>query len=145
MINEGRYTQARLFSQKSLETKEHLIGNNQQQFEFYSSKIHLAVISLAENAPIKALATANEAIAHVEREKGPDDPYTRICKFHVANVYASVGKYRQAAEMHKTVLGARIGIFGETHNDTLNAYYALAFCQFRGGELKEARYVSPNR
>ncbi|KAK2594152.1 hypothetical protein QQS21_008151 [Conoideocrella luteorostrata] len=138
LINEGYYTQARLFSQQSLETKQRLLRNDKQQFEFYSSKIHLAVIFLAENAPIKALAMAKEAISHVEMEKGPDHSYTRFCKFHVANVYASVGKYAKAVEMQKTVLDARIGMFGEAHNDTLNAYYALAFCQYRCGDFNEA-------
>lgn len=138
-MNEGRYAEARPYSQKSLSMKERLLDRQEHQFEFFISKLLLAMALLSDGSWAEALAAAQDAIAHVEREKGSDNLYTRNYMFHVANVWANVGNFAKAAEQHNVAVKARIGLFGKTSHDTLNGYYALALCLYKIGKHEEAR------
>ncbi len=87
------------------------------------------------------MAKAEEAIAHIEREKGEGGLYTRNYRFQVANVVANAGDFAKAAEMHQAALEARIALFGETNIDTLDSYFVVALCKYRIGEYAVSRLV----
>ncbi|KAI1453722.1 hypothetical protein F4805DRAFT_442283 [Annulohypoxylon moriforme] len=139
LINEGRYAEAKSYSEKSLAMKEQLLDTENHQFEFFISKIKLAFTILAEGRPEKGLDMARDAIAHIEREKGVEDPYTIHHMFQVANVWANVGDYKKAAALHKAVTRARISLFGKTNPDTLNCYFAAALCLYRIEKFTESQ------
>ncbi|KAF3063943.1 hypothetical protein GL218_01958 [Daldinia childiae] len=139
LINEGKYAEAKPYSEKSLAMKEKLLDTKSHQFEFFISKIKLAFAILAEGCPEEGIAMAQDAITHIERERGAEDPYTIHHMFQVANAWANVGSYKKAAALHKAVMKARISLFGETNPDTLNVYFAVALCLYRIEEFSEAQ------
>ncbi|KAF4461080.1 Transcriptional xre family [Fusarium albosuccineum] len=138
LINEGRYSEAKAFSERSLDMKCRLLGKDKDQFQFFISKILLAVVALSEGNVQQATRTAQEAITHVEREKGRDDPFTNNYMFHVANVWSAVGEHRKALELLKASLKARRDLFGGANHETLNAHSSVALCLYRLEEYIEA-------
>lgn len=116
-----------------------MLDEHSDQFEFFISKIYLAASNLAEGKDSEGLAIAREAIAHIEREKGSADDYTRHYMFWVANVVAYMGDFNEALELHRYGLAARVSLFGETSFATLDSCFALALCLYKTGDLEEAR------
>ncbi|KAK7414063.1 hypothetical protein QQX98_007095 [Neonectria punicea] len=139
LINEGRYREAKPFSEKSLEIKYRLLDSEKDQFQFFISKILLAFVLLSEGDVEGAPGMAQEAFEHIEKEKGSDDPFTLHYKFHVGNAWASVGEYRKALEVHRASVEARTALFGQANHDTLNGHFAIAHCLYRLGEFTDAR------
>ncbi|KAJ3548447.1 hypothetical protein NM208_g996 [Fusarium decemcellulare] len=138
LINEGRYSEAKGFSERSLDMKCRLLGEDKDQFQFFISKILLAVVALSEGNAREATAIAEDAIEHVEREKGHNDPFTNHYMFHVANIWSAVGEHVKALGLLKASLKARLQLFGETNHDTLNGQFAVSLCLYRLGIYDEA-------
>ncbi|KAM5368717.1 hypothetical protein ACJZ2D_009383 [Fusarium nematophilum] len=139
LINEGRYSEAKGFSEKSLKMKYRLLDKDKDQFQFFISKILLAVVALSEGDSHQATVMAQDAIAHIEREKGRSDPFTNHYMYHVGNIWSAVGEHGKALGLLKASLEARLRLFGETNHDTLNSHFAVALCLYRLGEYAEAR------
>ncbi|KAK5991158.1 hypothetical protein PT974_09436 [Cladobotryum mycophilum] len=139
LINEGRYSEAKFYSDRSLEMKLQLLHGNDNQFQFFISKILLAHVLASAGHSQGAISTAEEAIAHIESEKGRDDPFTLCYQFYVAHIWAIVGNHPKALELLKTSLNARIRLFGETNHNSLNGHLAVAICLYRLRKYAEAR------
>ncbi|KPM42939.1 hypothetical protein AK830_g3632 [Neonectria ditissima] len=138
LINEGRYQEAKPFSEKSLEMKHRLLDSGKDQFQFFISKILLAFVLLSEGNVERAPRMAQEALEHIEKEKGPDHPFTLHYKFHIGNVWASIGEYRKALDVHRASVEARTALFGQANHDTLNDHFAIALCLYRLEECMDA-------
>ncbi|KAK5653462.1 hypothetical protein OQA88_8948 [Cercophora sp. LCS_1] len=141
LINECDYSNARTYIAKSLKIKGKHLDEDTDQYEFYSSKMLLAEISLAEGNTAEALKLAEEAIEHMERERGPEDMLTVHCKFYLAIMHMNLKNYQKALPLLETVLEGRKHRFGETQITTLDCYFALALCQFRLGQTQKARHT----
>lgn len=139
LINEARYSEAKSFSKRSLEMKERLLGKSEDQFQFFISKILLAVVALSEGDYQQATSTAQESIEHVAREKGRDDPFTNHYMFYVANVWSAAGNHVKALELLKASLKTRLRLFGEANYNTLNSHFAVALCLYRLKRYSQAR------
>ncbi|KAF5019483.1 hypothetical protein F66182_8490 [Fusarium sp. NRRL 66182] len=139
LINEGRYSEAKTFSERSLEMKSSLLDDKEHQFQFFISKILLANVLLSQANSTEATAMAQEAIWHVEKEKGANDLFTNHYLYHVANVCSAVGDHDKALSLLGRSLAARVQLFGETHHETLNNHFAVSLCLYRLKRFTEAR------
>ncbi|KAF7552642.1 hypothetical protein G7Z17_g4167 [Cylindrodendrum hubeiense] len=139
LINEGRYQDAKPYSEKSLEMKYRLLDSETNQFQFFISKILLAFILLSEGRPRIALEMALDAIQHIQKEKGPDHSFTLNYVFYVANVWAAVGDHREALGLYESSVEARTKLFGQSNQSTLNSHFAVALCLYHLGEYAQAR------
>ncbi|KAI9155704.1 putative extracellular serine carboxypeptidase [Paramyrothecium foliicola] len=139
LANEGFYQESREYSERSLSMKERYLGGQENGFEFLTSKSLIATAHLAVGTGRLALALAKDSLVGVERENGPDHPYTRHQSFILANFHAAVGEYAEGLTIHRMALEARRSLFGEFNSDTLNSYYAVALCLFRLQRHEEAR------
>ncbi|KAK0667112.1 hypothetical protein QBC41DRAFT_229113 [Cercophora samala] len=138
LMNEGKYMDARAFSQRSLDIKERHLDTRTNQFEFFISKILLAVSELAEGLYVQSLVTARSAINHIVEEKGHEDPYTQHWMFHVANIVAGTGDFQKALELHRSALQARVALFGESSYAALDSYFSVGFCLYKVGDFMAA-------
>lgn len=139
LLNEGRYKEARPFSEKSLRIKARLLTSGGQQFEFFISKIIIAYTLLAERRISFAVKMAEDAITHIKEEKGADNPYTQNYMFHVATIFANIGDFQQAAILYKSCMEARVLLFGETNHEALNTYFAMSVCSYNLNDLAGAQ------
>ncbi|KAH7133735.1 hypothetical protein EDB81DRAFT_903907 [Dactylonectria macrodidyma] len=138
LINEGRYKEAKPFSERSLEIKYRLLGGKTNQFQFFISKILLAFVLLSEGRSRDAPLMALDAISHIQREKGLDSPFTLNYMCYVADVWAAVGNYSKALPLYESSVAARAQLFGQTNQGTLNSRFAVALCLYHLGEYAQA-------
>ncbi|KAH7137371.1 hypothetical protein B0J13DRAFT_528006 [Dactylonectria estremocensis] len=138
LINEGRYKEAKPFSEKSLEMKYRLLGKKTNQFQFFISKILLAFVFLSEGRVQDAPPMALDAIDHIQREKGRDAPFTLNYMCYVADVWAASGNYSKALPLYESSVAARSQLFGQTNQATLNGRFAVALCLYNLGEYAQA-------
>jgi hypothetical protein len=55
------------------------------------------------------------------RALGPDHPFTEVGRYTLANAFQSLGRYQQAADLHRDVLATRERVLGPDHPDTLDS------------------------
>jgi CO dehydrogenase nickel-insertion accessory protein CooC1 len=84
------------------------------------------------------LNLANRLEETWSRQLGPDDPQTLLLRFHIANVLRSQGRFREAYDLDRAVLGRQREVLGRDHLHTSMTAGSLAADQRALGDFQSA-------
>ncbi|KIW70019.1 hypothetical protein PV04_02330 [Phialophora macrospora] len=140
-----QFEEAVPYLDEALKLKQTWGSESTLAYDFGEHYKNMALVHVARGERNKAKELAQKAFELVEATEGPRSNSTLFFKFMKACVLYHCGETENALQLHREILGDRIQVISEIHNDTLTSYYTVATMEYylkrydeAAADLKEA-------